>query len=62
MEFIENLYHRSEQIWLSVSLLGVLGLSWYPPGLGDDNGEPTEDLVSSVLDAAHRHNMKVKCQ
>ncbi|XP_010897417.2 glycoprotein endo-alpha-1,2-mannosidase-like protein isoform X2 [Esox lucius] len=42
-----------------VECKGVLVLSWYPPGLADDNGEPTEDLVSAVLDAAHRHNLKV---
>lgn len=62
MEFVDNLYDRCEQIWLSVSLLGVLVRSWYPPGVGGDNGEPTEDLVSSVLDAALRHNLKVKSQ
>lgn len=39
---------------------GVLVLSWYPPGLADDNGEPAEDLVPAVLDAAYRHNLKVK--
>ncbi|XP_034029946.1 glycoprotein endo-alpha-1,2-mannosidase-like protein [Thalassophryne amazonica] len=38
---------------------GVLVLSWYPPGLADDNGEPTEDFVPAVLDAAYRHNLKV---
>ncbi|KAJ0066503.1 hypothetical protein NL108_013969, partial [Boleophthalmus pectinirostris] len=37
----------------------VLVVSWYPPGLADDNGEPTEDLVPAVLDAAYRHNLKV---
>ena len=35
-------------------------VSWYPPGLADDNGEPTEDLVPAVLDAAYRHNLKVR--
>lgn len=39
---------------------GVLVLSWYPPGLADNNGEPAEDLVSAVLDAAYRQNLKVK--
>lgn len=39
---------------------GVLVLSWYPLGLADDNGEPAEDLVSSVLDAAYRHGLKVR--
>lgn len=34
-------------------------LSWYPPGVADDHGEPTEDMVPAVLDAAHRHSIKV---
>ncbi|XP_029694998.1 glycoprotein endo-alpha-1,2-mannosidase-like [Takifugu rubripes] len=37
----------------------VLVLSWYPPGLAEDNREISEDLVSSILDAAYRHNLKV---
>ncbi|XP_029928499.1 glycoprotein endo-alpha-1,2-mannosidase-like protein [Myripristis murdjan] len=44
---------------IGASAAGVLVLSWYPPGLADDNGEPTEDLVPAVLDAAYRHNLKV---
>lgn len=38
---------------------GVVVLSWYPPGVADDHGEPTEDLVPAVMDAAHRHSIKV---
>lgn len=34
-------------------------LSWYPLGLADDHGEPFEDLVPWILDAALRHNLKV---
>uniref|UniRef100_A0AAV2MAE0 Glycoprotein endo-alpha-1,2-mannosidase-like protein n=1 Tax=Knipowitschia caucasica TaxID=637954 RepID=A0AAV2MAE0_KNICA len=45
---------------IGTSAAGVLVVSWYPPGLADDNGEPTEDLVPAVLDAAYRHNLKVK--
>uniref|UniRef100_A0A8C7VH42 Glycoprotein endo-alpha-1,2-mannosidase-like protein n=1 Tax=Oncorhynchus mykiss TaxID=8022 RepID=A0A8C7VH42_ONCMY len=45
---------------IGAAAAGVLVLSWYPPGLADDNGEPTEDLVPAVLDAAHRHNLKVR--
>uniref|UniRef100_A0A8C2X450 Mannosidase endo-alpha like n=1 Tax=Cyclopterus lumpus TaxID=8103 RepID=A0A8C2X450_CYCLU len=45
---------------IGASAAGVLVLSWYPPSLADDNGEPTEDLVPVVLDAAYRHNLKVK--
>ncbi|KAL0984735.1 hypothetical protein UPYG_G00146020 [Umbra pygmaea] len=44
---------------IGAAAAGVLVLSWYPPGLADDNGEPIEDLVPAVLDAAHRHNLKV---
>ncbi len=40
-------------------VVGVLVLSWYPPGVADDHGEPTEDLVPAVMDAAHRHSIKV---
>ncbi|KAJ8340870.1 hypothetical protein SKAU_G00331610 [Synaphobranchus kaupii] len=44
---------------LGAAAAGVLVLSWYPPGLADDNGEPTEDLVPAILDSAHRHSIKV---
>lgn len=39
--------------------LGVLVLSWYPPGMADDNGEPTDDLVPAILDSAHQYNIQV---
>lgn len=39
--------------------LGVLVLSWYPPGMADDNGEPTDDLVPAILDTAHQYNIQV---
>lgn len=39
--------------------LGVLVLSWYPPGMADDNGEPTDDLVPAILDTAHAHSIQV---
>ncbi|XP_058690782.1 glycoprotein endo-alpha-1,2-mannosidase isoform X3 [Poecile atricapillus] len=38
---------------------GVIVLSWYPPGMADENGEPTDDLVPVVLDYAHKYNLKV---
>ncbi|XP_026865551.2 glycoprotein endo-alpha-1,2-mannosidase-like protein isoform X1 [Electrophorus electricus] len=41
------------------SAAGVVVLSWYPPGVADEHGEPTEDLVPAVMDAAHRHRIKV---
>ncbi|XP_007891112.2 glycoprotein endo-alpha-1,2-mannosidase isoform X1 [Callorhinchus milii] len=39
--------------------IGVVALSWYPPGMSDDNGEPMEDLVPDVLEAAHKYHLKV---
>ncbi|XP_025067453.1 glycoprotein endo-alpha-1,2-mannosidase isoform X3 [Alligator sinensis] len=38
---------------------GVIALSWYPPGMADENGEPTDDLVPIILDGAHKYNLKV---
>ncbi|XP_078539911.1 glycoprotein endo-alpha-1,2-mannosidase-like protein [Lissotriton helveticus] len=44
---------------LKEAAIGVLVLAWFPPGLADDNGEPTDDLVPLILDAAHAYNIKV---
>ena len=37
----------------------VIALSWYPPGMADENGEPTDDLVPIILDYASKYNLKV---
>uniref|UniRef100_A0A8D0C8B8 Glycoprotein endo-alpha-1,2-mannosidase n=1 Tax=Salvator merianae TaxID=96440 RepID=A0A8D0C8B8_SALMN len=39
--------------------IGVLALSWYPPGMADENGEPTDALVPMILDIAHKYKLKV---
>ncbi|XP_053566529.1 glycoprotein endo-alpha-1,2-mannosidase [Bombina bombina] len=39
--------------------IGVISLSWYPPGKSDDNGEPTDDLVPAILDSAQKYGLKV---
>ncbi|XP_004673764.1 PREDICTED: glycoprotein endo-alpha-1,2-mannosidase isoform X1 [Condylura cristata] len=39
--------------------IGVLALSWYPPYSYDENGLPTDDLVPTILDKAHKYNLKV---
>ncbi|XP_033013376.1 glycoprotein endo-alpha-1,2-mannosidase-like protein [Lacerta agilis] len=44
---------------LSAAAIGVMVLSWYPPGLADDNGEPSESLVPFILDAAQRYAIQV---
>lgn len=41
---------------------GVLVLSWYPPGMADDNGEPSDDLVPAILDTAHQYSIQVSLQ
>ncbi|XP_076420131.1 glycoprotein endo-alpha-1,2-mannosidase isoform X2 [Peromyscus maniculatus bairdii] len=38
---------------------GVLALSWYPPDSSDENGEATDHLVPTILDKAHKYNLKV---
>ncbi|CAH2222080.1 glyco endo-alpha-1,2-mannosidase [Pelobates cultripes] len=44
---------------LRAAAIGVLVLSWYPPGTADENGEAVEDLVPLILNAALRYNIKV---
>ncbi|NXJ11085.1 MANEL protein, partial [Odontophorus gujanensis] len=44
---------------LRAAAIGVLVLSWYPPGLADDNGEASDSLVPFILDAAQRYAIKV---
>lgn len=39
--------------------IGVLALSWYPPDASDENGEATDYLVPTILDKAHKYNLKV---
>jgi hypothetical protein len=39
--------------------IGVLVLSWYPPNLADENGLPSDPLVSPLLDAAFAHGLKI---
>ncbi|XP_028839379.1 glycoprotein endo-alpha-1,2-mannosidase [Denticeps clupeoides] len=49
--------HHMQQ--LRAAAVGVLAVSWYPPGMKDDNGESTDDIVPLVLDAAHEYEIKV---
>ncbi|MGH0150230.1 UNVERIFIED_CONTAM: hypothetical protein FKN15_047421 [Acipenser sinensis] len=43
---------------LRTAAIGVLALSWYPPGMKDDNGESTDDLVPAIMDIAHKYQVK----
>lgn len=55
--------YTTDDVPLSPSLFlnssGVLAISWYPPGMKDDNGDTTDDIVPLVLDAAHKYQIKV---
>lgn len=39
--------------------IGVLVLSWYPPGSADENGIPTDPLVPALMDAALLEGIKI---
>ena len=41
--------------------LGVIAVSWYPPGKSDDEGLPaTEEFWRELLDSAEYSDIKVK--
>ncbi|CAL8296563.1 unnamed protein product [Arctogadus glacialis] len=44
---------------LRTAAIGVIAVSWYPPGMKDDNGEPIDDIVAMLMDAAHKYHVKV---
>ena len=44
---------------LSFAEIGVIAVSFYPPGQGDDNGEDWQHLFSHILNAADRYKIKV---
>ena len=39
--------------------IGVISVSWYPPGLADSEGFPTDPLIPLLLDIAEKHAIKV---
>ena len=39
--------------------VGVVVLSWYPPGKADEEGIPSDSLVPLLLDAAAKYNLKI---
>ena len=38
---------------------GVISVSWYPPGMADDNGPPTDQAIPLLLDQAAKCGIKV---
>ena len=41
------------------TLPGVVSISWYPAGLADQQGKPSDDLMPTYLDAAQKYGLKV---
>lgn len=39
--------------------IGVLAVSWYPPQQSDNQGHPWDDLMTLLMDVAHKYNLKV---
>eukprot|EP00051_Salpingoeca_urceolata_P012667 m.156622 g.156622 ORF g.156622 m.156622 type:complete len:483 (+) comp17565_c0_seq4:167-1615(+) len=43
---------RTHMAFLKRAGVGVLAVSWYPPGMADENGEPNEELIFRLFDEA----------
>jgi len=39
--------------------IGVISISWYPPGQADENGPPSDGIVPILLDAALKYGLKI---
>lgn len=39
--------------------IGVISVSWYPPGLSDDEGQLPDPMIPQLLEIAHRYAIKV---
>ena len=39
--------------------VGVVSVSWYPPGLSDDEGPPPDPVIPVLFDAALAHGIKI---
>lgn len=44
---------------LRLAGIGVLSMSWYPAGLSDEQGNTSDDLMPTYLDAANKYGIKV---
>ena len=53
---------RTHMQWISRSGAGVLVLSWYPPGLADDEGKDADLAAPAILDAAAEAGLAVAFQ
>jgi len=44
---------------ISKSNIGVISLSWYPPGQADEHGPPSDGIVPVLLEQAHKYGVKI---
>ena len=44
---------------IKLSGAGVIAVSWYPPGLADENGPPSDQMIMPILEAAAKEDLKV---
>ncbi|CAF3127079.1 unnamed protein product [Rotaria socialis] len=44
---------------IRMSGAGTLSISWYPPGMADDEGRPSDDIIPLLLNKAGKYQLKV---
>lgn len=45
--------------WVREANIGVVAVSWYPPGLADENGPQSDRMIPILLDAAKKYKIKI---
>ncbi|VDN42247.1 unnamed protein product, partial [Gongylonema pulchrum] len=45
--------------WMSSAGIDVVVVSWYPPGLADEEGHPWDDLIPMLLNITEEYRMKL---
>jgi len=45
--------------WLESANIGVVAVSWYPPGLRDENGPQSDKMIPTLLEVAQKYNLKI---
>ena len=53
-----DVINKHMQIMADINI-GVISVSWYPPGMADENGLPTDAMIPVLLEAAQKHGLKV---
>lgn len=56
---LDEIVTRSHMMQMQQAGIGVLALSWYPPGTADDHGKPIEDYIPTMFDIADQYNIKI---